>query len=46
MAKKSKAFSELLRLQKRKPQRPQNPLASLEKKLQQIEIKSSPNIGK
>lgn len=33
MAKKSKAFSELLRLQKRKPQRPQNPLASLEKKL-------------
>jgi hypothetical protein len=33
MAKKSKAFSELFRLQKRKPQHPQNPLASLEEKL-------------
>ena len=34
MAKKSKVFNELLRLQKRKPQPPQNYLASLEEKLQ------------
>jgi hypothetical protein len=33
MAKKSKAFSELQQLHKRKSQDPQNPLASLEKKL-------------
>ena len=35
MARKSKAFSELIKLQKRKPQLSQNPLASLEKKLRQ-----------
>jgi hypothetical protein len=38
MARQSKAFRELIRLQKRKPQPSQNPLASLEKKLRKQQL--------